>query len=728
MRRSARTLSRAVSVLAVAALTQGCDGCSQSLSNPFVTTASVGGAGGAGGAGGGTPVDPELGGPCVEDAQCDDMLDCTFDACDQTVQRCRFKRDDAVCQNTTFCDGAERCDQKLGCVAGAPVDCGDENACTIDKCVESSMSCTSGPRDADGDGDPDAHCLGKDCNDLDPNVSSLVPELCVNHVDDDCDGTIDEAECVTPEHDTCLDALVIDAPGTYVMNTTGAVFDYPTTCSPAGSMLRDVVAAIVLPAGPPVDVIVEAQSILDVSLGMAAQCGEAASELTCAGSFSGSQGRVSRIRARGLGSPGGETAYPLYVASSGGGAPVAVGVSFVPAAPAPTNETCGTAAPITPGTPVVVDLAGVKTDVESACPSPAGELLFGFSIAATSDVDVYATAVEGFGTPTISLRDAECALAEDEIACAASAAAHVFRHSVPPGDYYVAIGGSAPGVMSVNVELSPPTAAPPDETCVTAPVLQHGFTIDVPFADHQDDIALGCFGAAIDAAYELDLTELSDVLLVQRIASGDSGAVQLSAPACAGPMDLLACGFGAKSPIVVGKRNVPAGGHRVVVESVQGKDQQLTAFVRKAKPTTLVPFADGCADAVQIPITGGVFQGNTANATANFTAGCDNAGGPPNGANDQLLRLDLPAKKRVVFDMSGSTYATLLDVRSSFGGACPGTEVALGCSAAVGGPNGQRSYLDLTLDPGSYYVQVDGLGVDSGQWLLNVFVVDPPLP
>ncbi|MFO0611298.1 MAG: MopE-related protein [Polyangiaceae bacterium] len=724
MRGRARALVRVASALAVAALTQGCNGCVETTGNPFATTASSGGAGGGlGGAGGGTPVDPELGGPCIEDAQCDDLIACTFDACDQTVQRCRFKHDDSLCQDTTYCNGAERCDQKLGCVAGEPVDCGDKNACTIDTCVEPTKSCTSVPRDADGDGDPDGHCSGKDCNDLDPNVSSLVPELCGNHVDDNCDGVIDEATCVTPENDTCLDALTISAPGTYVMNTTGAAFDYPTTCSLQGSGLHDVVAAIVLPAGPPVDVVVDAQTPPDVSIAIAGQCGDPATELACGPSFPGTQGHVSRIRARGLGSLGGETAYPLYVASGAAGGLVTVGVDFVPPEPAPTNETCGTATAITPGVPVTVDLAGVATDLVTACGALTGELVFGFSLAAPADVDVYATPVDGVGVPSISLRGAACALPEDEITCASGASAHVYRHALAAGDYYVAIAGTAPGTMSVDVELSAPTAPAPDENCVTAPLIPPNVTIDVPFDHHQDDIALGCFGTAIDAAYELDLAQPSDVLLVQRISSADSGSVQLSAPACAGPQDLLACSSGTKSPVVVGKRNVPAGGHRIVAESVFGKDQQLSAFVRKSSPTVLVPFADGCADAAPIPATGGFFQGNTASATANFTAGCDNAGGPPNGANDQLLRLDLPAKKRVIFDMSGSSYATLLDVRQ--GPTCPGTEVPLGCSAAIGASNAQRSYLDLTLDAGTYFVQVDGLGVDNGQWFLNVFVVDP---
>jgi hypothetical protein len=36
-----------------------------------------------------------------------------------------------------------------------------------------------------------------------------------------------------------------------------------------------------------------------------------------------------------------------------------------------------------------------------------------------------------------------------------------------------------------------------------------------------------------------------------------------------------------------------------------------------------------------------------------------------------------------------------------------------------------RSYLDLTLDPGTYWVQVDGFDYAAGAWFLDVRVVDP---
>ena len=209
------------------------------------------------------------------------------------------------------------------------------------------------------------------------------------------------------------------------------------------------------------------------------------------------------------------------------------------------------------------------------------------------------------------------------------------------------------------------------------------------------------------------------MLVVERIAQGDTGSVGLAQPACTAATALI-CEAESQSPVRASRRNVPAGQYRVVAESLLGEDVQLTAFVRDAVPPTLVPFANGCAEAFAIPPTGGFFEGNTANATANFPAGCDNGGVAGNGAPDQLLMLTLSTMQRVIFDMEGSAYNTILDIRQ--GPDCPGVEVPMGC--AVGFPP-ERSYLDLTLAAGVYYVQVDGFELDKGSWFLDVRVVDP---
>jgi hypothetical protein len=703
-------------------------GCNEGAPNPFLPDGgSTGGAGGGGGieepADAGPDADPTLGGPCVDDGQCNDMLPCTMDKCDQTLGRCRFTPDDSACQNALFCDGVEVCSNKLGCVAGTPVGCGDQNSCTIDTCDEPTHACLHVPRDADGDGDVDVHCPGGgDCDDADPTISSKLPEICKNQKDDNCDGMVDEASCIAPQNDTCAEPLEISVAGSYALDSAGAHFDYATSCGPGNQPgAADVVAALILPAGPPVDVELTARTqYAPISMAMAGQCGDPTSEIACGASFPAAQGgQLAKIRGRMLGSATATTALPIYLAT-GQSSAITLDVQILPPQPQPANETCGTADAVVIGMPFAAPILDAVKDLASACPTVLGDLVYTFTLAATSDIDVYASSADGDGLPSISLRGSGCALPADEIACQTGASPHVFRHSLAAGTYYVAVSASAPTVADVTIEASPPTAPTIDETCLGAPVLQPNKTTSVVLAGHQDDINLGCFPGAIDAAYELDLAVASDVLLVERIGSGDSGAIELSQAACAAPSDQIVCGTGGISPVRASKHNVPAGSYRVVTESFDGQDTQITAFVRPAVAPTLIPFADACADAITIPPTGGLFQGNTANAVGDFNAGCDQGGVPPGGAPDQLLKLTLVTPQRVVMDMAGSAYTTLLDVREGPG--CPGTEVPMAC--AVGYPPG-RSYLDVVLGAGTYYLQIDGLALDSGAWFLDVRVVDP---
>lgn len=681
-----------------------------------------GGGEGVGGDGGGG-VDPTLGGPCEVDAQCDDGLGCTLDTCDPSLSRCRFVPDDLACQNGLYCDGAEVCDPKLGCVAGTPITCSDQSPCTIDACVEATGSCSHVPRDLDGDGDPDVHCGGGDCDDTNPKVSSLGAEVCQNLLDDDCDGSFDEAECFSPQHDTCVDPLVITAAGpgpagVFELATFGAALDFSTACNlmptPAAS---DVVAALVLPPGPLVDVEVTARSgNADVALSLAGQCGDPSTELACSPSYlAPTGGKLAKLRAYGLGSASDDTALPIVVTTSVPAA-VTLEVALFPASSPPPNETCGTALPLAPGVATEGVVVGVSEDVASLCATPVGELVYAFTLDDTYDVDLYAVSLDGDGVPSLSLRDTPCALPDDELACITAQNAHIFRHSMGPGTFLVATSASAPSHVSTTLELSPPTPMPPEDACSTAPPITPWLTEAVAFTTLQDDHQLGCL-LGVDGAWALTLDEPSDVLAVLRIAPGDVGGVSLATPACTSAPSLLACGAGAPSPVRVAKYAMAPGDYRVVAESVQAQSAELTVLVRPASPPLVVPFADGCGDFVDIPETGGVFQGTTANASPTFSAGCDQGGVPQGGAPDQLLRLVLTAPRRVIFDMAGSGYNTLLDVRK--GDVCPGNEVLDGCAIGV---SQQRSFLDLDLEAGTYWVQVDGFNMDAGPWKLDVHV------
>jgi hypothetical protein len=103
-----------------------------------------------------------------------------------------------------------------------------------------------------------------------------------------------------------------------------------------------------------------------------------------------------------------------------------------------------------------------------------------------------------------------------------------------------------------------------------------------------------------------------------------------------------------------------------------------------------------------------------------YGSGCDAPNQPPGGAPDQVLGLNLTQPQRVVLDMEGSQYTTLLDVYE--GPSCPGTPVPNACYVGFGA---QRSFLDLELSAGQYWIVVTGYAGQKGAWDLDVRVLPP---
>ena len=134
--------------------------------------------------------------------------------------------------------------------------------------------------------------------------------------------------------------------------------------------------------------------------------------------------------------------------------------------------------------------------------------------------------------------------------------------------------------------------------------------------------------------------------------------------------------------------------------------------------------SDTCSDAATIPETGGFFTGDTSTKTADYNTSCDAANQPVGTAKDQVLKLTLSARKRVVFDMSGTEYNSLIDVRQ--GEPCPGVALDAACNPSF---SAGRAFLDLNLNAGTYYVVIDGFAGATGKWNLDVRVLEPdPAP
>jgi hypothetical protein len=115
---------------------------------------------------------------------------------------------DDECDDGTWCNGDEHCrpsDQAaddFGCVPGIP-------RCVVTgECLETDQSCGSGCADDDGDGYEATQCGGNDCDDTDPRRNPGGSEQCdVAGLDEDCNpatfGVLDADGDSFPDDSCC---------------------------------------------------------------------------------------------------------------------------------------------------------------------------------------------------------------------------------------------------------------------------------------------------------------------------------------------------------------------------------------------------------------------------------------------------------------------------------------------------------------------------------------------
>ena len=635
------------------------------------------------------------------------------------LRRCQFILDDSRCQNGVYCDGVERCDPDLGCRRGSILDCNDDQTCTIDTCVEATRTCKHDLRDADDDGSPDGHCtVGGDCDDGDPTVNPKHVEVCGNGKDDNCDGKVDETTCQKPTHDTCLDPLLVAKTGIYELDTTAAAFDYPGTCAPMGAATRkDVVAALQLTGAPvDADIVAEAPGGT-VAVGIGEECGVLASEIACGKGVLGKAGnQFARVRARSL--PAGN--YPVYVWVDRD-EKVLLHVTLGPPTAPPTNETCGTAQPIALATPVIVSLVGTTKDLASRCGFEVGDL--GLPVRSTRSVGRHgvrrvARRLRRSGRLDPP-RSVLCAGGRDRLRVRGGRAE--LRARAPQGE--ILRGGlrrwphrraargerRAPGASSGRRDLQRRAGARSQQDAryfAGRSHRRHRLRLRAQRRGRCRLRARARVGIRTCCSWNASRGR-------------HRGAVSLALPSVRGGLVDKVCAKGgslARSRLAARRtRGIVPRRRRDDVGNCPSSSRRSCAA---AVPPTLVPFADTCATATAIPETGGFFQGNTANASADYSAGCDVTGVLRRRRRpDAEARAEPEEARRVRHE--GSSYATLLDVRK--GETCPGREMPGACSA---GYLALRSFVDH-VHAGVYWVQVDGYAGDEGTWFLDVHVVDP---
>jgi hypothetical protein len=227
------------------------------------------------------------------------------------------------------------------------------------------------------------------------------------------------------------------------------------------------------------------------------------------------------------------------------------------------------------------------------------------------------------------------------------------------------------------------------------------YPIDLP-AQCATVVALG--GAGVR---DLDLTLLdADDKPIARDGTNDAQAAVRACPEKGGRFTLLV-------------RMARGGGEFVAASWMGGPDNSAAAAAASSQPSS--SSAIGTCEA-PIPLVSGLVMGNLRRGESKHTARCRIAEG-----NESVYRFDVVRRQRLTIDVD-PTFDSVLYVRKDD---CSDEEAEVACnddaaSGGKGGSSSRGSRIDEVLDPGTYYVFVDGYHSEFGTFHMNVQFADAP--
>ena len=136
----------------------------------------------------------------------------------------------------------------------------------------------------------------------------------------------------------------------------------------------------------------------------------------------------------------------------------------------------------------------------------------------------------------------------------------------------------------------------------------------------------------------------------------------------------------------------------------------------QASTGTIVQEGGGTCDAPTTLVPGQTYVGDTSDGRAYEDGSCGNS-----NAREMVYRLDLPTRQRVTIEVRAQ-YDSVLYVRR---GDCTDSDSEVACNDDAPG-SGRRSRIDEVLEPGAYFVFVDGYGEESGAYRMTVRTSDAP--
>lgn len=473
---------------------------------------------------------------------CDDRYSCTVDSCDEEGRRCVRTPNDSVCGDGNACNGVERCDPTTpgalpgtGCQPVRPddqIDCDDRNTCTIDSC-DNRLGCVHSPRDLDGDGYIATSCT----SDGTPRGTQGT----------DCNDSDPRVFPGAPE--TCDDGRD---------NNCNLLVDYAdtTSCVPRND--------------------------------------------TCE--------RAQEIRV------GGPATYSVTGSTSGLGS-FAIG--------------CGTAGRAT--------------------------ALYRFTLTTPQDVAV-TNDDTSTPVGAIALLSACAASGELRCARGVSSTApQVQVRSLPAGTYFVAVQTSAPRIFRLRLTVGRPTTAPEADLCPTGPSsvdLSDTMPHAVSFAGLLPDYSLSCDTGAptADAVLPLTLTAPRNVTITVTGPASERVTMALFRSPCGLAASELRCSSALTTARIV-QRPLAAGSYYVIVRHASARDVTVQATI--TDPTMRVE-GDLCPGIAVTPDGPPVMLAPTRLETYPDHGTSCGSNGSTDGWTDMVVRFTLATPRDVTVTVSGT--------------------------------------------------------------------------
>jgi len=304
--------------------------------------------------------------------------------------------------------------------------------------------------------------------------------------------------------------------------------------------------------------------------------------------------------------------------------------------------------------------------------------------------------------PVVHIRK-RCVDESTEVGCAAAESGEheaTFVGYLDAGAYTVfadARDHEADGHYSLLAELVPgPGSGGAGDGCADAlplPPAERMVTGDTFTA--KDDTSGKCGGGgAPDVFYRVELPKRSR--FVAQFSSEEAPHVFVLSKTCADHSTELACGRSVDEVL-------PAGTYSLAVDG-EAPDA-FGAFTFDWSARDIAAQEAGCR-AAELLADGRTTTGTTAGASNKFVPACGGRG----DAGDRVYRIALPARARVRLTLSTPHFTGVLALRSSCLDGSSSRPVELACNTSA--EDRHHAHLEANLEPGTYYVVVDGKGRD----------------